>query len=222
MWYRPGRCPPQLGPQDPLVGEPAEQRLHRVQHHPLGADRIDRVPLHPHVVDPQLPLRHQRRQIEAQRRDVRRQVLCGLLERHEHARLPVRHGATYQELRRQQRLAAARRATHQRGTSARQPAVRHFVQPAYARACLLQPAWTGRVRHDVLHGGSMDGGHSARRVPGAAAAVKPSVRGDARAQIAIIGAAAWDVHNPVGGTTFHVSSIPAPPPRHPSRAEARA
>ena len=40
----PAEQPPQLGTQQHLVSERPEQRLHRVDHHPLGVDRIDRQP----------------------------------------------------------------------------------------------------------------------------------------------------------------------------------
>jgi len=41
---QPTEEPAQLGAQDQLVGEPREQGLHRVQHHPFGSHGVDGVP----------------------------------------------------------------------------------------------------------------------------------------------------------------------------------
>ena len=153
----PAEQPPDFGAQDPVVREPAEQGLDRVEHHALRADRVDRMArsdeqalevvfaalldlraLDADVVDHQLVLTDQPLEIEAQRRHVRRQLPGGLLEAHEHARLVVLEDAAHQEFGGEQGLAAARAAAHQRGTAARQAAAGDLVEALDAGRCLRQ------------------------------------------------------------------------------------
>jgi hypothetical protein len=113
----PSEQPPQLRAENGDVRQPAEERLEGVQNDTLGSDRVDRIPqadeeplevvlsglldlapLHAHVIERQPALFHQRVEIEAQRADVLRQLLGGLLECEEHPRLIVLGRAAHEEL----------------------------------------------------------------------------------------------------------------------------
>src|SRR6266851_10331501 len=93
------------------------------QDNPLGPDRLDRViqpdeepleivftrlldlmPIDADIVDNDLALRDERRQIEAERGHIGGQVLDAFLEGHEHAALTKLGGAADEELRGQERL----------------------------------------------------------------------------------------------------------------------
>jgi hypothetical protein len=143
----PAEQPAQLGAQHRGVGQSSEQRLDGVEHDALGADRVDRVAeadekaaevvlarlldlgaLDADVVDQQLPARDELFEIEAERADVLDQLLGGLLERHEHAGLAELGRPAHQQLHREQRLAAAGAAAHQRRPAARQAAAGDLVE----------------------------------------------------------------------------------------------
>src|SRR5262249_33899992 len=101
---QPGEQPTELRAQDGFVREAGEERLDRVENHPSSADGVDRVPeadkeplevvlsglldlvpLDPNVIERELPGRLEPPEIEAERADVRDQLLDPLLEAHEHA-----------------------------------------------------------------------------------------------------------------------------------------
>ncbi len=126
----------------------AEERLDGVEHHALGADRVDGVAqadeqpfevvlaglldlaaLDVHVVDDQLAFARP----APSRSKPSERTFCvsssvALLERHEHARLAELRGAAHQELHGQQRLAAAGAAADQRRPAARQAAPGDLVE----------------------------------------------------------------------------------------------
>jgi hypothetical protein len=154
LFLEPAEEPNHLGAQDRLVRQAAEERLDRVEHHALGADRIDGViqpdeqgfevvlagfldlvALDLDVIDRHLLLPDQRLEIEAEGAHVLRQLFGGFLEGHEHAGLAEFHGAAHQEFHRHQRLAAACPATNQGGTAAQQTAAGDVVEPFDSRRC---------------------------------------------------------------------------------------
>src|SRR5262249_10638315 len=100
---------------------------------------LDLAALDVDVVHAELALGDQFVEVEAQRADVLRQLLGGLLEGHEDTRLVVLGGALDEELQAQQRLAAAGAAADERGPAARQPAPGDLVQPLDARGGLGEP-----------------------------------------------------------------------------------
>jgi hypothetical protein len=167
----PAEQPAQLGAQHRLVGQATEQGLDGVQGDALGADRVDGVTeadeqrlqivvaglldlaaLDVDVVHGQLPAADQVVQAEAQGADVLAQLLGGLLEGHEHARLAVADRAVYEELHRQQGLAATGTAADQSRPAPRQAAEGDLVETGDARRSLGQSANDGRP-------GPVDGGH---------------------------------------------------------------
>ena len=144
----PAEQPPQLGAQDRLVREAAEQRLDRVEDDPLRLDRVDRVTeadeqavevvlavlldlgaFDDDVIDEQLLLLGQLVEVEAQRPDVRAQLVGCLLECDEHAGLTLVDRAADQEFHRQQRLATAGAAADEGGSTPREAAARDLIQP---------------------------------------------------------------------------------------------
>jgi hypothetical protein len=148
----PAEQPPQLGPQDRVVREAAEQALDRVEHDALGAERVDRVAqpheqaaevvvaglvdlaaLDAHVVDQDALAPLELRQVHPERADVLGQLFPRLLEAHEDAGLPEARCAVHQELEREEGLAAARAATDQRWPSDGEAPARDLVQPLDAR-----------------------------------------------------------------------------------------
>ena len=154
---QPPEQPLQLGAQDRLIVEAAEERLDGVEHHALGADAVDGVgepdeetaevvlavllhlaALDLHVVDDQLLVGDERVEIEAQRADVLSQLGLGLLEGQEHAGLTVIERPADQELQRQQRLSAAGASADQRGTACGKAASRDLVEPVDAARALGQ------------------------------------------------------------------------------------
>ena len=96
------------------MAEPDEQSLEIVV-----AGLLDLGAIHLDEVDHQELPGDQRREIEAERCDVGRQLGLGLLEGEEHPGLAVVGRAVDQELHREQRLAAARRTAYQRRSPAR-------------------------------------------------------------------------------------------------------
>ena len=88
------------------------------------------------MIEHQLSIRFELGQVKVQRRNVGNEIVAGLLERHEHARLAKLGDAADQELHRQQRLAGTGRAANQRRASARQPALRHLIEPCDPGRCL--------------------------------------------------------------------------------------
>src|SRR5690606_30999625 len=127
----PPKEPAKLGPKDSVVVERAEERLERVDDDPFGADRVDAVskpdeeplevvlarlldlaPFDVDIVEKELLVGHQPVEVESERPDVLRQVLGPLLERQEHARLPVLRRSPDEELHPEERLARARAATY--------------------------------------------------------------------------------------------------------------
>ena len=156
----PAKEPAQLAAQDALVGQAGEERLQRVQHHPLGPDGINRVvepdkqpfqvilsafldfaALDMDVIKHNFLAPDQPRQIKTERRDVGLQLGFRLLEGHQDARFAELHRAAHKEFHGQQRLAAARAAAHQRGPPARQPAAGDFVETLNARGA------PGQINH---------------------------------------------------------------------------
>ena len=124
-----------------------EQGLDRVEHDALGADRVDAA-VQPDeqsvevvfagllisersivdVVDEQLFVVDQGREIEPERGDVRCQIGRALLKADEDAGLAVLLDAADEELHGEQGLAAARRTADQSGTPAWEPAIGDFIQ----------------------------------------------------------------------------------------------
>jgi hypothetical protein len=102
------------------------------------AGLLDLGALDAHVIDRDLVLGDQLLEVEAERAHVLRQVLLGLLERHEHAGLAVLLGAAQQEFHGEQRLAAAGRAAHERRPSAGQTAKGNFIETRDPAWCLGQ------------------------------------------------------------------------------------
>ncbi len=143
---------PQLGAEDPLVGEGGEERLQGVEHDPLRPDGGDGVPepdeepveivlaglldlaaLHLDVIERELPLRRQGVEVEPERGHVPGQLEGALLERDEHPGLAEPRRPVDQELHAEERLAAPGRPADQRGPPSRQAAARYLVEPFDAR-----------------------------------------------------------------------------------------
>ena len=107
------------------------------------------------VVDHELAVGLELREVEAQRRHVGDEVVGRLLEGHEHAGLAELGDPADEELHGEQRLAAAGRAADERRAAPRQPAAGHLVEPADAGRRLRQRAqphpcrrscWAGQPR----------------------------------------------------------------------------
>ena len=133
--FEPAEESAQLGPKDGVIWKPGEQRLQGIEHDPLGADGVDRVPepdeqsiqvvlpafldfaaLDPHMVEDDLFLCATSRS----RSKPRERTFCGqllgiLLEHHEDTGLPELGRAPHDELHREHRLPAPRRSAHQGG-----------------------------------------------------------------------------------------------------------
>ena len=148
---QPGEQTIELGAQDALVGQHAEQGFDRVEHDALGANGIDRraqtdeqpleivlagleklISVEDDVLDGKPLAADQPAEIEAQRERILREVIGALLEAHEHAGLAEIARASRQELDAQQGLAGARSAADQRRTTSRQATIGDLVQPADA------------------------------------------------------------------------------------------
>ena len=95
------------------------------------------------VIDENLFLPHESREVEAQRSDIGGQFLFRLLERHQHARLAELRRPADEKFRRKERLAAARAAADERGPAPWQAAARDFVEPLDARGGFGQPNGAG-------------------------------------------------------------------------------
>jgi hypothetical protein len=147
----------QLRAQQARVRQAREQALDRVEHHALGRNGVDGVAqadeqslqvvlprlldlgaLDAHEVDEQLLPGAELLEVEAQGCDVLGQLLGRLLEAHEHARF-AHLDAAHEELDREEGLARARVAAHERRATAGQPAARDLVQAADAASGLGQP-----------------------------------------------------------------------------------
>ncbi len=130
------------------MGRPEKSDLDGIQHDALGADGVDGMPeadeqpfqivfaglfdltaLDVHKIQHHLFARDQVFQVETERGDVLGQVLGGLFERHEDARLVELGRAAHQKLHGEQGLAAARAAADQRRPAFGQAAAGDFVQP---------------------------------------------------------------------------------------------
>ena len=167
---QPAKEPVQLGAQQVLVGERAEENLGGVDEDAAGADGVDGQPepdeeaveavvarlrdgggVDGHVVDDELFLRDEPRQIEAERGDVGRQLARALLEAEDGPRLAELRRAAHEKLEPEDRLSAARAAADQRGPTARQPARGELVEAGDARRRLghgrsrTMPGGYGRV-----------------------------------------------------------------------------
>ena len=148
---QPAKEPVQLRAQDLLVGEAGEEYLERVEEDALGADGVDGVgeadeetvqvvvarlldlrAVEEDVVDDELLLLDESRQVEAERRHVGRQLVPPLLEGEDGARLAVLGRATDEELEPEDGLAAAGAAADKRGTTAGQATGGELVEPGYA------------------------------------------------------------------------------------------
>ncbi len=159
---------PQLGAQHGAIAKSREQRLQRIENHPLRADLVDGIgktdeqpfeivlaalrdlaPLDPDVVDQQLLLADERGQIVAERTHIGRQILGALFEAHDYARFIEACGAIHQERQGEERLPTACGAGDQRRTARRKPAERNFVQTCNARRRLAQ--LFGHAGRPVLH-----------------------------------------------------------------------
>ncbi len=172
----PQEQPLQLGAQLAGVRECSEQRLDRVDRHPLcphgvyccaktdeqpievpvaGLDHLGRD--HVDVVDHELAVGFEPRQVEAQRGHVGDEIVARLLERHEHPGLIEQRDPADEELHRHQCLAGSGRAADQSRTSARQAPLGHLVEARDAGRCLGQrcrfedAAWRGRRLCDRRH-----------------------------------------------------------------------
>ena len=147
---QPAEQPPQLGAQQRLVGQRPEQRLDRVQHHALGADRGDHVAeadeqrlevilaglgqlgaVDANVLDPQQAALGEAGQIPTERGGVLVQLELGLLEADEYPWLPELGRARHQELQGEQALAGTGSAAHERNPPARKPAEGDLVEASY-------------------------------------------------------------------------------------------
>ena len=163
---QPAEQPAQLGAQDALVRQAAEQGLQGVEDDAPGADRVDGVAqadeqpvevvlaglldlaaLDLDVVERKQVPGDQVVEVEAQRADVLDELLGPLLEAHEDAGLAVLGRAADEELHGHQRLAAAGAAADQRRPALRQTAPRDLVQSGDARGGLRQ---TPRGRRSQL------------------------------------------------------------------------
>lgn len=164
---QPAEQAPQLDAQRRGVLEGAEQGLDRVDDDARGADLVDRraetqeqtveVPVSGlldlragdvDVVDDELAVRLELGEVEAQRRDVGREIRNGLLEGDEDAALAKLDAAAHEELHREQRLAAAGRAADERRAPTRQSPAGDLVEAADSRRRLGQrlQAWRAGSR----------------------------------------------------------------------------
>src|SRR5436190_7111986 len=162
----------QLGAERARVCQAGEQRLDGVQDDALCADGVDRVSqaneqavevvrarllylarLHAHVFDPQLLALGELARIETERREVEREIVDALLERHEDAGFLVALRAVDEELHRENRLPAPRTATDQGWPALRQAATRDLVESLNPGRCLEHRGTGGRApRSSCTHG----------------------------------------------------------------------
>src|SRR5512146_2489906 len=160
--FEPAQEPAQLGPQDAFVRQAAEEGLDGIQHYAYGAPAADRkIEAHEQaleivlaglldlaaidvdVIDGELPLRDQCRQIEPERGHVAGEVAGALLEADEHAGLVAVPRAVHEEAQPHQRLAGARPSAHERRTPSGQPAPGDLVQAADTARGFLELALKG-------------------------------------------------------------------------------
>ena len=137
----------QLGSENRLVRETREERFERVEHDATGSDRIDReaepdekpfeivvaglldlAALDADVIEHDLFLLDQPRQIEAERGHVLRELVGALLEAHVHARLVETGRAMDEEAEGEEGLAAAGSATDEGGPAHRKAALGDLIE----------------------------------------------------------------------------------------------
>jgi hypothetical protein len=137
----------QLGPQDRLVRQAREERLDRVQDDTAGSDRVDGeaepdeetlqivvaglldlAALDPDVVEHDLLLLDERRQVVAERGDVLGELVVALLEAHEDAGLVELGRAVDEEAHGEEGFAAAGAAADQGGPAGRQASSRDLIE----------------------------------------------------------------------------------------------
>lgn len=154
----------ELGAEDGLVGEAREERLQGVEDDAPRAHRVDGEreadeepvevelprlldlgPLDADVLDDDPALGREAVEVEAERARVDRQLARRLLEREEHPRLAVLRRPPHEELHREERLAAAGRAAHERRAPAGQAPAGDLVESGDARRRLRQRVLRGRV-----------------------------------------------------------------------------
>ena len=160
----------QLGAQDRRVVEAGEQRLDRVEHDPLRPDLLDGVvepdeqaleiviagfldlaALDAHIVDDELLVGDQARHVVAERGDVGGEIVGGLLEAHEDARLAVERHAVDQEGHGEQGLAAAGGAADERRPPGRQAAEHDLVEAVDAGRRLVELRLRLGLRRRPVH-----------------------------------------------------------------------
>ena len=149
---QPAKEPAQLAAHDGLIRQAGKKSFDGIQDHTFGLDGIDGIaqsdeepfqvvlarlldlaPIDVHVIDQHLSAGDEPGHIEAQRRRVLGQFLARFFKGDEDARLPVLGNAANEKLHRQQSLAAAGAAAHQRGSPGGQTASGNFVQAPDAR-----------------------------------------------------------------------------------------
>ena len=157
LLLEPAEQAPDLGAQDARVRQFSEEGLDGVQHDALRPDLLHGIgdaneeavevvlpgfrnldSRDEHVVEEQLLLGHQRRQVEPERCGVDGQVGNRFLERHEHAGFAVLRGASNQKLEAEHRLAGTGAAADQSRAPLRQPSSGDFVQTLNAGERLPQ------------------------------------------------------------------------------------
>ena len=153
----PAKQASQFRSQDGGVAQAAEERLDGIEHDALGADGVDGMAeadeqafeivltglldlgtLDVDVVQQQFVFSGQLVQVEAEGAHILRQFLGSFLEGQEDTGFVELGGAANQEFDGQKRLAAARAAADQRGTTTRQSAAGDFIEALDARGRLGQ------------------------------------------------------------------------------------
>src|SRR5207253_852112 len=139
--------PSQLRAQERPIRDPGEEVLERVERDARGSYGLDRVRqareetveavgtrlerlgrVHADVLDRELLLRDQLVEVEPEGRGVPRELLGRLLEGEEDAGLVVKRGAANEELDREDGLAGARAAAHERRPSPGETSAGDLVQ----------------------------------------------------------------------------------------------
>ena len=138
LLLEPAKQATQLGPENGLIRQAREEGFDGVEHDSTGADGVDReaepdkesleivvtgfldlAPLDPDVVEHDLLLLDQARQVEAQGRHVLSQPVGVLLEAHEHARLVEPDRPVDEKAHGEQSFTAPGSATHEGGPARR-------------------------------------------------------------------------------------------------------
>ena len=155
--FQPAEKAFQFAAQDAMIGQAGKERLDGIEDDALGADGIDGVAqakeqpfevivsgffdlvaLDIDVIERDLPLRFERRQVETERGDICRQFLRPFLKGDKDPRFIKIHRAAHQKFHRQQRFAAPRPAAEQRRTACRHATVGDIVQSGNAGRALGQ------------------------------------------------------------------------------------